>query len=221
MHRDDTATGRRAVTNRGVGVVTSAFANSPQISRNSFGPLISARFRRACSCTGIDLSPMPSTARPAISAALRAFHYRSVVWRVGEPTRRGGGWPPGALAYLSVAMPMRLPSAQAQHKAAAQQVYLTRWTVGPVLAFSCQVLTASRRPETPDGKLQKHYFILAIDSTTLWLITILLTTKELGPIAFEVDQRANRCASRRLTRRVHDAKVWQQTPKRRQPAISA
>jgi hypothetical protein len=140
-------------------------------------------------------------------------------WRA--PSRRGGGWPPGALAYLSVSMLMRLPSAQAQHKAAAQQVYLTRWTVGPVLAFSCQVLTASRRPETPDGKLQKHYFILAIDSTTLWLITILLTTKELGPIAFEVDQRANRCASRRLTRRVHDAKVWQQTPKHRQPAISA
>ena len=49
------------------------FGRSSRISRNSFGPLISARLRRCCSSTGIDLSTIRSTARPASSEAFWAF----------------------------------------------------------------------------------------------------------------------------------------------------
>src|ERR1700704_4536317 len=44
-----------------------AFGFWPRISRNSGGPLINRRFRRACSSSGADLSPSRSIASPAIS----------------------------------------------------------------------------------------------------------------------------------------------------------
>ena len=48
------------------------FGKSPRMSRNSFGPRISARFRRACSSGGIDLSLRGSISRAANVDALRA-----------------------------------------------------------------------------------------------------------------------------------------------------
>jgi hypothetical protein len=57
------------------------FCVSSRMSRNSFGPLISARLRCCCSSTGIDLSTIPSAVRSAISEALCAL--RVFARRVG------------------------------------------------------------------------------------------------------------------------------------------
>jgi hypothetical protein len=46
---------------------------SSRMSRNSFGPLISARLRRSCSSTGMDLSTTRSTTRAASSDASLVF----------------------------------------------------------------------------------------------------------------------------------------------------